>query len=153
MRNMRKIERKMDNNKALKLLKAGEYGILSTCGEDNQPYGIPLNYVVFDNKIYFHCANVGSKLDNIHYNNKVCFTVIPHTELMPEKFSTKYESVVVMGEASLVREEEKLKPLMEFIKKYSPKFLKEGQEYIDRAKSKVTLIEMNVENISGKERY
>lgn len=153
MRDMRKIERKMDNNKALKILKDGEYCILSTCGEDNQPYGVPINYVLIENSVYFHCANVGSKLDNIYYNNKVCITVVPYTELMPEKFSTKYESVIVTGKASEISEQEKSEALMKFLEKYSPKFLNQGQEYINRAKSKVTLIKISIENISGKERF
>jgi nitroimidazol reductase NimA-like FMN-containing flavoprotein (pyridoxamine 5'-phosphate oxidase superfamily)/predicted GIY-YIG superfamily endonuclease len=153
MRDMRKTERKMDNSKALEILREGEYCILSTCGEDNQPYGVPVSYVLIDDNVYFHCANVGSKLDNIYYNNKVCITVVPYTELMPEKFSTKYESVVVIGKAYEISEEEKVEPLMEFLKKYSPKFLKEGQEYINRAKSKVTLIKISIESISGKERF
>jgi hypothetical protein len=41
---------------------------------------------------------------------------------------------------------------MEFIRKYSPEFIKDGQLYIDRAKEKTTLIKMEIYSFSGKHR-
>jgi len=152
MKSMRKIERQMSEMKAIGLLAKSEYGILSTCGEDNQPYGVPLNYVVIDKNIYLHCASVGTKLDNIALNNKVGFTVIGKTKILQGEFSTEYESVIVFGHAVLLKEEEKYKPLMEFIIKYSPEFIEKGQIYIDKAMAKVTLIKIEIDSLSGKNR-
>ncbi len=152
MRTMRKIERQMDDIEALELLKKGEYGILSTCGEDNKPYGIPLSYIIIDKNIYFHCAGIGSKLDNISQNDNVCFTVVGKTKVQQDKFSTEYESVVAFGRAIRLSEEEKYEPLMEFIRKYSPEFIEEGQLYIDKAKGITTLIKIEVYSFSGKHR-
>jgi uncharacterized protein len=42
---------------------------------DGKPYVVPLNYAYIDGKIYFHCALSGQKLDYLHANPKVCFTV------------------------------------------------------------------------------
>ena len=150
MKTMRKIERQMNDLEALELLKQCKYGILSTCGEDNQPYGIPLSYVVIDKNIYFHCAGVGTKLDNIRVNDKVSFTVVGKTEVLQEKFTTQYESVIAFGRAVMLKEEEKYEPLMEFIKKYSPEFIEEGQLYIDKAKGITTLIKIEIYSFNGK---
>jgi nitroimidazol reductase NimA-like FMN-containing flavoprotein (pyridoxamine 5'-phosphate oxidase superfamily) len=152
VKTMRRIERQMNEMEAMELLKKGEYGILSTCGEDNQPYGIPLSYVVIDKNIYFHCARVGTKLDNISMNDKVSFTVVGKTKVLQDKFSTEYESVIVFGQAITLEEEEKYEPLMEFIRKYSPEFVSEGQAYIDKAKEKTTLIKIEIYSFSGKHR-
>ena len=152
MKIMRKIQRQMDETEALELLIKGEYGILSTCGEDNQPYGIPLSYVVIDKNIYFHCAGVGTKLDNISINDKVSFTVVGKTKVLQGEFSTEYESVIAFGHAIMLKEEEKYEPLMEFIRKYSPEFIEEGRLYIDRAKEKTTLIKIEIYSFSGKHR-
>lgn len=152
MKSMRRIERQMDEIEALEILKKGEYGILSTCGEDNQPYGVPLSYVVIDKNIYFHCAGVGTKLDNIGVNDKVSFTVVGKTRVLQDKFSTEYESVIAFGKATTLKEEEKYEPLMEFIRKYSPEFMEEGQAYIDRAKEKTTLMKIEIYSFSGKHR-
>jgi hypothetical protein len=56
MRELRRKDRAMDNDEALELIQAGEYGFLATAGEDGQPYGVPLNYVFQKNSIYFHSA-------------------------------------------------------------------------------------------------
>jgi len=152
MRSMRRIERQMNEREALELLESGEYGIFSTCGEDNQPYGIPLSYVVIDKNIYLHCAGNGTKLDNIIVNNKVSFTVVGKTKVLQEEFSTEYESVIAFGHTILLKEEEKYEPLKEFIRKYSPEFIAKGQLYIDKAKAKATLIKMEICRLSGKHR-
>ena len=152
MKSMRRIERQMNDAEALELLKKGEYGILSTCGADNKPYGILLSYVVIDKDIYIHCAGVGAKLDNIKINNNVCFTVVGKTEVLQEKFSVEYESIIAFGHAITLKEDEKVKPLMEFIRKYSPEFITEGQLYIDRAKAITTLIKIEIYSFTGKHR-
>lgn len=142
----------MDEVETLELLKKGEYGVLSTCGEDKNPYGIPLSYVVIDKSIYFHCGNVGTKLDNISINDKVSFTVVGKTKVLQDKFSMEYESVIAFGRAIKLKDEEKFEPLMEFIRKYSPEFIEDGKLYIDRAKEKTTLIKMEIYSFSGKHR-
>lgn len=152
MKTMRRIERQMNDIEVFDLLKNAEYGILSTCGEDNQPYGIPLSYVFIDKNIYIHCAGVGTKLDNISVNNKVSFTIVGKTKILQDQFSTEYESAIVFGRAIMLAEEEKYEPLMEFIRKYSPDFIKEGQKYIDTAKEKTTLIKIEIYSFSGKHR-
>lgn len=152
MKAMRRIERKMDDAETLELLKKGEYGVLSTCGEDNNPYGIPLSYVVIDKNIYFHCGSVGTKLDNISINDKVSFTVVGKTKILQDKFSMEYESAIAFGRAIKLKDEEKYEPLMEFIRKYSPEFIEDGRLHIDRAKEKTTLIKMEIYSFSGKHR-
>ncbi|MCB2293130.1 pyridoxamine 5'-phosphate oxidase family protein [Clostridium algoriphilum] len=149
---MRRVERQMSEVEALELLATSEYGIFATCTEENQPYGVPLSYVLIDRKIYLHCARVGTKLDNIILNNKVSFTVVGKTKILQDEFSTEYESVIVFGRTTFLKDEEKDKPLMEFIRKYSPEFIEEGRIYIDKAKVKTTLIKIEICSLSGKHR-
>ena len=40
---MRRKDRKTTEERAYEILKNGEYGILSTIGEDGYPYGVPVN--------------------------------------------------------------------------------------------------------------
>ena len=53
---MRRKDRKTTEERAYEILKNGEYGILSTIGEDGYPYGVPVNFAVEGNKIYFNTA-------------------------------------------------------------------------------------------------
>jgi len=149
---MRRKDRAVSDSEAKEILQKGEYGILSTVSPDGQPYGVPLNYSYTGDAIYFHCAVEGRKLKNIQTNNKVSFCVVGKTEVLPEKFSTKYESVIVFGEASEVTGDEKQKGLTELLKKYSFGSMKEGQEYIQRDGHKTRVYKISLESITGKAR-
>lgn len=60
---MRRKDRLLTEKEAKEILSEGEYGVLSTIGEDGYPYGVPVNYVYLNDSIYFHCAaDVGHKL-------------------------------------------------------------------------------------------
>lgn len=58
---MRRKEREIENIEAEEILKNGEYGVLSTVGENGYSYGVPLSYVYLNNSINFHCALEGQK--------------------------------------------------------------------------------------------
>ncbi|MDF2879755.1 MAG: pyridoxamine 5-phosphate oxidase-related, FMN-binding [Clostridiaceae bacterium] len=150
MRKMRRDEKSMEKENYLKILLNGEYGILCTVDSEMQPYGVPVNYVYINNRLYIHCAKEGHKLENIINNPKICFTVVGSTKVLPSKFSSNFESVVVFGKAQIALDDEKEIVLINLIKKYSPEFYEQGVEYIKRAKDKTTVISIEIEGISGK---
>lgn len=150
-KDMRNAKRQVTKEESMEILKAGEYGVFSTIGSDGYPYGVPVSYVLLNDNIYFHCAVEGNKLENIRYEAKVSFNVVGRTELVPERFTTKYESVVIFGKAeeiSSVKEKEEV--LLAIIEKYSSNFLEEGKAYIGRAIDKTHIVKINIEHISGK---
>jgi uncharacterized protein len=102
MKNIRRKDREITTREAIEILNSAEYGVLSTVGKDGQPYGVPLSYVYRNSSIYFHCALIGQKLDNITDNPKVSFCVVGKTKVLPDKFATEYESAVAFGFASEV---------------------------------------------------
>ncbi|KNF06998.1 pyridoxamine 5'-phosphate oxidase-like protein, FMN-binding [Gottschalkia purinilytica] len=151
-REMRRKAKETDISQSIRILENGEYGILSTIDSNNQPYGIPLSYVLKDNLLYFHCASEGHKIDNINFEDKVSFCVVGETQIQPSKFTTKYESVIVFGKAEVLEDSsEKKKALLYLCEKYSPDFLEEANVYIDKALEKTTVFRIKIEHISGKE--
>ncbi len=149
---MRRSEREINKEQAIDLLQKGQYGVLSIAGENGYAYGVPLNYVYIDGSIYFHCAKEGNKLDNISFNNKVSFCVVGKTEPIADKFSYRYESVILFGKATEAFDDEKETALVELIQKYSNEFYEKGVEYIKRSKSETKVMKITVEHISGKAR-
>ncbi len=148
---MRRIDRKLTETEAIEILERCEYGILSTIGEDGYPYGVPVSYVMSSNKIYLHAAKgVGKKFTNIQNNPKVCFTVVGNTEVLPSQFGTKYESVIIFGEAKVLQD--KCSALEKMVEKYSMEYKEAGAKYIDAAMDKVDIYEITIEFISGKAR-
>jgi nitroimidazol reductase NimA-like FMN-containing flavoprotein (pyridoxamine 5'-phosphate oxidase superfamily) len=149
MKTMRNIKRQITFKESIKILENGEYGILSVVS-DSKGYGIPMSYAIDKDNIYLHCANEGQKLDAINSNPNVSFSVVGKTLLIPENFTTKYESVIIQGCAFLADDNLKLKGLNAIIKKYSPDFIEKGNTYIQKSFSKTTIIVLPIINISGK---
>jgi nitroimidazol reductase NimA-like FMN-containing flavoprotein (pyridoxamine 5'-phosphate oxidase superfamily) len=151
-REMRRKDREIFDEELLSVLNNGEYGTLATIGDNGYPYAVPVSYVYFENAVYFHCAAQGTKLDNIKNNNKVSFSIVGKTKVLPDKFSTEYESIVVFGHAVQMEGEEKRKALFALIEKYSSEFKEEGRAYIERASNNSTVVKINIDKMTGKAR-
>ncbi|MBP2632287.1 MAG: pyridoxamine 5-phosphate oxidase-related, FMN-binding [Firmicutes bacterium] len=149
---LRRKDRELNNSEAVAILEQGEYGILSTVDKNGYPYGVPVSYVFINDFIYFHSAVEGNKLDNIRDHNKVSFCVVGQTCILPEKFSTEYESVILFGTASEVFDDEKNMALVEFLNKYSVDHIEKGKEYIKNASEKTKVIKIHIDHISAKAR-
>ncbi len=147
---IRRKEKKLNNEESISLLKESNYGILSVCLNNGYAYGVPLNFVYSNGAIYFHCAKEGQKLEAINGNDKVSFSIVNNVELLPSKFDTNYESVITFGKAYEVFEDEKKQALLALINKYSKDYLKEGTAYIERAQDKIKIIKIEIEHITGK---
>ncbi len=152
MRELRRKDRKMPPKEAEELLVRGEYGVLSTVGEDGTPYGVPLSYVYREGAIYFHCALEGHKLENLRRDPRVSFCVVGRIQLLPEKFSTEYESVVAFGTASEIDGEERQRALVWLLEKYSASFLPEGKRYIEQLDRATKVVKIAVHHLAGKAR-
>lgn len=149
-RKLRKINYEIPKERVEELIKTTEYGVLSTVGEDGYPYAVPVNYAYINGNIYFHCAREGHKLDNISFNNKVSFTLVPYSKVLSEKFDSEYESVVIFGKVEEVFDKEKIDGLLGLVYKYSPEYVEAGKAYIDRAQDKVRIMKISFDYVTGK---
>jgi len=149
---LRNKKRGITETEARELLERGEYGILSMCSSSGQPYGIPLSYCIVNNAIYFHCGTEGRKLDAIAANNRVSFCVVGVTEVLPDLFSTRYESVIISGEASEVHDSEKQLALEGLLTKYSAGFRASGLELIVKEWAQTKVFKITIDEICGKAR-
>lgn len=152
MKELRRKDRAITRKEAMALLNKAAYGVLSTVTENGKPYGVPLNFCVIDNCIYFHCAVEGQKIDNIKQNKSVSFCVVGNTEILPDKFGTKYESVIVAGEVEEVFDMNKQVALEGLLHKYSPEFIDKGIKYIEGLKEKTRVFKITIIKLSGKAR-
>lgn len=151
-REMRRKDRQLDDKKLEEILYEGQYGILATVNESGYPCTVPLSYAYADGNIYFHGAVSGQKIDNINNDDRVSFCVVGKTKLLPEKFSTAYESAVVFGRAAVIDGDEKIYALEKLIKKYSSEYHTEGMEYIKNAAANTCVVKITVEHMTAKGR-
>ena len=146
---MRRKDREIVGEEIETILQKGEYGILSTVGQDGKPYAVPFSYAWKDGLIHLHCAaNVGKKLENISYCSEVCFVVVGDTTVQPEKFGTLYESVILTGQ--MMPSKDKQVSLVALLEKYSKEFLEKGMQYIQAAWDKTGTYVICPDQITGK---
>jgi hypothetical protein len=151
-RPVRRKDREIGEQDARELLAKGEYGVLSTVGPDGSPYGVPLSYAYREDQVYFHSAPEGRKVDHLIPGAKASFCVVGKTEVLPEKFSTRYESAIASGEVRELEGEDKTLALGLLIEKYSPEFRSKGADYIANAEGKTRVFALRVRRVTGKRR-
>lgn len=134
------------------MLNKAEYGVLSTVSENGTPYGVPLNFCVIDQCLYFHCAVEGQKIDNIRQNRSVSFCAVGMTEILPDKFATRYASVIAAGEIEEVFDLNKQIALEGLLHKYSPEYIDQGMKYIEGLKERTRVFKITIDKLTGKAR-
>ncbi|MGM9538419.1 MAG: GNAT family N-acetyltransferase [Candidatus Onthomonas sp.] len=150
---MRRKDRQLTPAEAYALLERCEYGVLSTVGEDGQPYGVPMSYALEGDTIYLHCArNAGRKCANLTACTRASFTVVGDTRVLPAKFSTEYESAIAFG--TVTPAEDRKQGLLALVDKYSPDFRPQGEQYADRsiAAGEVEVYAFHILHLTGKAR-
>jgi nitroimidazol reductase NimA-like FMN-containing flavoprotein (pyridoxamine 5'-phosphate oxidase superfamily) len=151
-REMRRKDRQVFDELLNEILEKGEFGVLSVHGDNGYPYGVPVNYVYLNGNIYFHSAKTGHKLDAVKADCRVSFCVVLETELIPEKFSTKFKSIVAFGKASVISGEEKIDALMGLINKYSADYKDSGRDYVKKQNAGTEIVRIAIDHITGKAR-
>jgi len=147
---MRRNDRQLSNAQTIAILERGNHGVLSTVDQENQPYGVPVNYVYHQGAIYFHCALEGYKLLNISHQPQVSFCVIEKADLIPEAFSTNYVSAIVFGKAYTVDGQEKIEALQWLIQQLAESEIKKGGAYIQVQAEFTKVVRIDVQLITGK---
>lgn len=148
---MRRTDREKDSDFAFEVLRDCEYASLATVNADNIPYCIPISIVVHKQKIYFHSAMSGLKLDSIAHNSHVCISGVRYTKLVPEKFTTEFESAVAQGICTLVQDEaEKILALRLISEKYASSNMEAFERTIRGSLSRTAVARIDVTQITGK---
>jgi len=150
-RKIRRIKQELKETDVIDILNKERTGILSVIGDEGYPYGVPVNYVYSDNKIYFHSAKDGHKIDAIKNNPKVCFTIISKDILVSEELTTYFESVVIFGHARIIEnKDEMISSMHKFAEKYNKNMSFIDSE-IEKTFNQLLCIEISIDHISGKE--
>ena len=143
----------MSKEKSLKILEKQVYGRLATSDKENHPYITPVNYIVLNEKIYFHCSYSGKKIDNIKINPNVCFEVSSagklYTAIHAKNFSMRFWSILVTGKAKQISDNIlKFEVLEKIMEKYAAE-----HDYIRLTLPDTeicNIIEISIDEISGK---
>lgn len=151
-RKMRRFNQKLSNEETLEILKRNTSGTLACFDENGYPYAVPLSYVYDDDKIYFHSAKSGHKIDAIRFYPKASFCVIDQDQIVPEKYTTFFRSVIAFGRVHIITDEAlKREAITKLAKKYSYDYQEGIEEEIKQAQEALCMLQFDIEQMSGKE--
>lgn len=151
-REMRRKKQKVSPEECRAVLDRGTSGVLAVSGDNDYPYAVPLSYTYRDNRIIFHCADSGHKLDAIARNGKASFCVIDKDDVVPGEYTTYFRSVIAFGRARVLHDEAEKRSALEILAaRYSPEHEQGRQREIDRLFRQVCVVELAVEHMTGKE--
>lgn len=119
-------------------------------GDDGYPYGIPLDHWYSGNKLYFHGAKVGHKMDAITAFDKVSYCVMDEGFRRDGEWALNIKSVVVFGRIRVVEDEAKKREICtNLVRKFT-----DDEEYLQKeltnAFPRVNCLELTIEHMTGK---
>lgn len=147
---MRRENQQLTEQETIEILEQGTSGVLAVAGDMDYPYAVPIGYVYHDGKIYFHCAKSGHKIDAIKRNPKVSFCVVAQDEVVPEKYATRFRSVIAFGKATILSGEDMRRPIELLAAKYTPDDEAGRMREIEKDYPALCMIVLNIEHMTGK---
>lgn len=152
-REMRRSAQQLGEAECLELLAEASSGVLALTGDGGYPYAVPLSFAYSGGKIYFHGAASGHKFDAALKDPRASFCVITSDDIVPEKFTTRYRSVIVFGKIRYIEDDaEKRRALLLLCDKYCPGEKSEAVEAeIAKDFGRVCIAELTAEHITGKQ--
>lgn len=119
--------------------------------KDGQPYVVPVNFGYDGQRLYFHTAQEGMKIDYLAANNKVCFEIEHEVGIIPHpdsacQWGASFYSVIGFGTARELLEQDKIAALEQIMAHYSDKTWQFGEHAVDQ----VRVWAVEIDQITGK---
>ena len=151
-RQMRRYKQQISDEECIRILREQPRGVLSVIGDNGYPYGIPLDhwYSESDNRLYFHCAKEGHKLDAIKACDKVSYCVYDEGYRREGEWAWNINSVVIFGRMHIVEDEGRKCVICENLcRKFT-----DDEVFLERemknAFPRVCCLEIEIEHMAGK---
>lgn len=152
-REMRRKKQKLSKEECDRILYNGTSGVLALHGDDGYPYAVPVSYVYDGEKLLFHSAKNGHKIDAILKNAAASFCVIDQDQIVPEEYTTYFRSIIAFGRIRILEDAtEKRSAIEKLAVKYAPDDTAENRNNaIDREWKLLCMMEMEIEHLTGKQ--
>lgn len=151
-REMRRSRQMLTQAEAYEIVDRATYGVLGLVSDGEYPYTVAVNHVRVDDKIYFHSAKEGHKMDAIAKNPKVSFLFVDKDDIVQAEYTTYFRSANVMGKAHLVEDEaEKTQAFHALCQKTCPEYIHRFEEVMSGSGKNAVIVKVQIEQITGKE--
>ena len=151
-REMIREKRQLPEAECVEILKKQLRGVLSVLGDDDYPYGMPMNhyYCEEDGKLYFHGGQTGHKIDAMKRHDKASFCVYDEGFREDGDWALNIRSVIVFGRIEFITDQETVYRISE---KLSRKFTNDDayiRREIERSGPRTLLFALVPEYMTGK---
>ena len=151
---MRRSDRQQNLDFSLALIDRCSHGVVAVSTGTATPYCLPLSLVRVENRLYFHCAREGRKIQLLRQNPRVCITFVGADTpafIPPAMYTSYFQSVIVTGTASEVLDPaEKAAALRALCQKLTPDFMDGFDRAIETSLSATAVWGVEMEEIIGK---
>ncbi len=151
---MRRSDRQQNLDFSLALIDRCSHGVVAVSTGTATPYCLPLSLVRVENRLYFHCAREGRKIQLLRQNPRVCITFVGADTpafIPPAMYTSYFQSVIVTGTASEVLDPaEKAAALRALCQKLTPDFMDGFDRAIETSLSATAVWGIEMEEIIGK---
>ncbi len=151
-RKMRRFRQQMSEEDTKKLLREERRGVLAMKGDDDYPYAIPMNfwYDEKNNRICFHGASEGHKIDSVRSHPKVSFCVYDAGYQDEGDWAYHVHSAVVFGKIAEIKDRaETIETARQIGLKYYPD-AESVEAEIEKAGGRVVCLALEIEHMTGK---
>ncbi|MDW7667343.1 MAG: pyridoxamine 5'-phosphate oxidase family protein [Bacillota bacterium] len=151
IREMRRKKQLLSKEDTVEILKRCTHGVMACLGDDDYPYAVPFNYVYHNEKIYFHSAKSGQKIESIIKNPKVSFAVVDKDKIVSEEYTSYFRSVIAFGKARIVEGDEWTDGFMALVEKYSGDMPGEAKKKEVEGCTRSHVVAIDIDHLTGKE--
>ncbi len=170
---MRRKDREMDTDFARSVIDRSQFGVLGCVTPEGKPYAVPLSIARDGDRLLFHSATAGNKVDYLPDGQEVALTFVSHVQVpelfTPEEldemlsepeaasmlgskvFTTEFESACVQGRVyELTDPAEKLSGLRYICEKFTPDKMAFFEPAAENALKITKVYEIRIESLTGK---
>lgn len=170
---MRRKDREMGREFGLEVIDRATFGVLSLVDVEDRVYGVPLSLARIGEKLYFHSAKSGRKVESFRDGLEVCvvfaadvqvpqlFTPDELDELARDKakassltsrvFTTEFASAIVDGRLRHVQEEDLWRDALRAIcQKYTPHAMDHFDMAADSGRTNTFVYEISIDQLTAK---
>lgn len=142
----------LPTEECIEILTKETRGVLSVLGDEGYPYGTPMNhfYNTDDGCVYFHCGNIGHRLEALRNYDKVSFCVMEQGEKHEGEWFYRTRSVIVFGKIDIIDDHD---AIVDLTTRLSYKFIQDEdyiQKEIEGSLHRTLLLRLKPEHICGK---
>ena len=151
-REIRRVKQILSQEECICLLKDERRGVLSVLGDDDYPYGMPLNhyYNEEDGKLYFHSSTKGHRPEAYRRHDKASFCVYDKGYREEGCWALNIKSVIVFGKAELIEDKDEIVRICRLLCDKFPCPPEYVEHEIEKDAPRTLVIAINIEDMNGK---